>query len=221
MRNSPNYSPIVSDCEIRSLRWRDATLRQMAPREILPKPDKPESAVFTDAGTKDCIIAATLFGQQTFRESSKISMVWEETVGQHWRALFDKTSLIYGLEMIAFLSLLWGPNPPPEGETSIFHLYNEIAVKELVKHNAKPDIITAMAHLAWFRLDQLGVPRGSIRIPSNRNIADIPTRKVKPPFGSLARGEFKNLRPLYSLTKQAVAALQTSRNIPMPKYLGQ
>ena len=38
---------------------------------------------------------------------------------------------------------------------------------------------------------------------------------------TLVMAEFKNLRPLYDLIKQEVAALQTSRSISMPKFFDQ
>ena len=52
------------------------------------------------------------FRTKYHRGSEAITMVWGETVGPHWETLFDKTSLIYGLEMLALLALLWTPNPP-------------------------------------------------------------------------------------------------------------
>ena len=159
-QNAPYFPPILSGREIRPLRWRNTMLRDMRPRKILAKPDKPVFVVFTDAATKTSIIAATVFEQKTFRESDTITMVWEATVGPHRNTLFDKTSLIYGLEIIAFLALLWTPNPPPKGKTATCQLYNENAVKALVKNNAKPDIITATTHLAWFRLHQLNATHG-------------------------------------------------------------
>ena len=217
-QNAPYYSHILSDREQRSLRWWCTMLRQMKPRKITPKPDKPEYVVFTDAATKTGIMAAIVIERATFGRTNNLSMVWEASPGPHWNTLFDKTSLIYGLEMLAFLALLWTPDPPFRGKTVTFHLDNENAVKALIKNNAKPDIITAMTHLAWFRLYQLDVTPWFEWVPSNRNIADLPTRRVKLPFKTLNRSEFKNLRDLYDLIKQAVTALQTSRNIPMPKH---
>ena len=75
-----------------------------------------------------------------------------------------------------------------------------------------------MTHLAWYRLNQLGVTAWFEWVPSNRNIGDLPTRKAKLPFETLGRQEFPHLRELYDLIKQAVVALQTSRVIPIPKF---
>ena len=49
----------------------------MKHREIQPKSDRPEFVVFTDAKTKEGIIAEVLLAQKTLRESETNATVWE------------------------------------------------------------------------------------------------------------------------------------------------
>ena len=132
--------------------------------------------------------------------------------------IFEKTALVYGLEMLEFIAVIWTPNTPIGGKTATFHMENENAVKALVKTNAHPEIITETAQLSWYRTNQLGATPWFGWVPPNRNIADLPTSKVILGSETLGRKEFPNLRPLSDLTTQSVVSLQTSRSIPIPKF---
>ena len=114
-----------------------------------------------------------------------------------------------------------GPETPIGGKTATFHLDNENAANALIRNNDKPEIITAVTHLAWYRLNQLNLTAWFEWVPSNRNIADLPTRRAKLPCKTIETKEFPRLRELYGLIKQAITALQTSRPIPMPKCFDQ
>ena len=76
-----------------------------------------------------------------------------------------------------------------------------------------------MAHLARYRLNQLEVAPRFEWAPSNRSIADLPTRKANFPPEYWSKGGFTNLRHLYGIIKQAAVALQTGRHISTPKFI--
>ena len=89
----------------------------------------------------------------------------------------------------------------------------------LVKNNATPTVIVAMTHLVWHRIYKLNITAWFGWVPGTRNIADLPTRKVKIPFRVLEEGTFDNLRPLFGNIKSAVVALEAGRPIIAPDIL--
>ena len=101
--------------------------------------------------------------------------------------------------MISPLVVLRAQNHPFRGKTTPFHLDGKNEVKALVKNNENPDISAAITHLSWYRMGQLGKTPWFEWVPSRRDIADLPTRKVRIPFKYLNKGGWPNLRPFYDL----------------------
>ena len=98
--------------------------------------------------------------------------------------MFIDTNLIYGLEMLALLALLYRPNNRLEGRNATFHIDNGNAFEAVVKNNAKPLIIVAMTHLIWHRIHMLNLTPWFEWVPGTRNIADLPTRGGNNPFSN-------------------------------------
>ena len=210
------YHPLISPAEMNLLSWWTTTLADMGPRVVRPRTNMAELVIFTDAATKTMTIAAVTVTRTTFKRDESISLVQDSVVGKYWEATFDKTSLIYGLEMLALLARLWGPNPDLVGKAIIFHIDNKNAFEAIIKNNARPSVITATTHLIWHRIRQLGITAWFEWVPSNRNIADLPTRSVQLPFTVAERRPFSGLRTLSNKIKEAENALLLGRPAPIP-----
>ena len=87
---------------------------------------------------------------------------------------------------MAPLAVLGAPIPPRAGGTEALHLGNENVVKTLGRNNDKPDIFTETAQLARCGMKKLGIAPLFDRVPSGRNIADLPKRRVNLPYPAIA-----------------------------------
>ena len=215
--NAPYYHPLLSDRERNVLTWWVTTLNNLGARKVRPRSDRADFVIFTDAATSTAIIAAIAISTDQFKQNETLSETLEIVTGQYWHTLFDKTSLIYGLEMLALLAKLWQPNNELKDKNVTFHLDNENALKAIIKNNSKVTIITAMTQLIWHRIAQLGIIPWFEWVPSNRNISDLPTRKVKVPFPCKVVRKFENLRELHTVIKRAVAAIEAGRPVDIPR----
>ena len=57
-----------------------------------------------------------------------------------------------------------------------FYIDNDNALQALVKNAAGPTVIQGMVALVWHRIRDLRTTPRFERVPSKRNIADLPTR---------------------------------------------
>ena len=180
--NTLHYKPTLSEREIRTLQWRASALSNLGARTIRDSAERPGAVVFTDAETSTAIIAAVAIIRKDFLLNGAISEVRKTATGKYWETFFVTANLIYGLEMLALLALLYRPNCILQGKNATFHIDNGNAFEAVVKNNAKPTIIVAMTHLIWHRIRQLNITAWFEWVPGTRNIADLPTRKVDLPF---------------------------------------
>ena len=207
-------APLLSARERRSLFWWAAALPDMGDRAIHPSADKAEFNIFTDVANRTPITAAITIEMASFLATETI---WEARgrVTRQYRAnIFSDTNLIYGLETLAPMALLWGPNDNIRGKSVIPNRDNGNAAKASIKCNAKPTIITPMAHLIRHRIWQLDLAPCFEWVPSNRNISDLPTRQVYLPFPVRRYKKFKNLRALKTVILEDKQAISTGRPVP-------
>ena len=215
-KNAPTYHPLISDRERNALTWWITTLKYLGPRKVRPRSDKADLVIFTDAATSTSIIAAVTISTKQFKIDESLEEILEIETGKHWVTLFDHTSLIYGLEMLALLAKLWQDNKELRGKCVTFHLDNENALKAIIKNNSKVTIITAMTQLIWHRITQLEIIPWFEWVPSNRNISDLPTRRTPVPFKAKKTGKFIRLREVYRVIKAAIAAIEAGRPVDLP-----
>ena len=87
--------------------------------------------------------------------------------------------------------------------SATFYIDNNNALLAILKNSAEPTSIQAMAGLIWHRIRELNITPLFGRVPSKRNIADMPTRRVKIQYKYLKRGKFRmaiGLRKLIDIT---------------------
>ena len=217
--NTQTYHPLLTEKDRRILQWWVVALKNLTPRRVTKRTDRPDIIMFTDAATSTRIIAAVTIVRDDFITNESVKEVLTLTTGKHWGRLFDSTNLIYGLEMLALLTKLYQSNEDLIDKNITFHIDNRNAFDALVKNSAKPTVITAMTHLIWHRLNTLRITPWFEWVPGTKNIADLPTRKVTIPFKITTQGEFKFGREIHLLVKNATEAMETGRPIVAPKTL--
>ena len=201
--NATQFRPQPSGREKRILQWRPSALPNMGPRQVRDRSGRPDMVVFTDAASSTSIIAAVTINRTQFIQDETICEARYSTTGKQWETLFDSTNLIYGLEMLALLAILYRPNNLLYGKNATFHIDNGNALEAAVKNNARPLAIVAMTQLVWRRLYVLDITAWFEWVPGTRNIADLPTRKVAISFKSEATTNFGDLRSLLRIVKKA------------------
>ena len=148
----------------------------MKPRKALPQPSLPVRVVYTDAAGKSGIIAAVTIDPIRFGKDKAIDCVWPLKTGYSWKSTFAKTSFIYGMGLLSLFALLMQKGNDLRNKAVTFYIDNDNALQASVKNNAGPTVIQGMVALIWRRLRDLNVTPWFGRVPSKRNIADLPTR---------------------------------------------
>ena len=217
--NTTTSHPLLTEKETMVLQWWATALHNMDRRAVRDNADRPDVVVFTDSATSTAIIAAVAIGRADFLVNETAQEARKTVTGKYWEALFDSTNLIYGLEMLALLAILYYPNNRLRNKNATFHIDNANAFDAVVKNSARPSVIVAMTHLIWHRIYELGITAWFEWVPGNRNIADLPTRNVTIPFKCVEGKTFPDLRKLHGVIRDAKQALETGRPIIVPRIL--
>ena len=162
-----------------TLAWWTAALPNMEPRVATPKTDRTDRIVYTDAAGKSRIIAAVIIDPTGFKHTKYLRSVTHVRTGKRWVRTFAYTSYIYGLEMLTILATLMERGDDIRNQSVTFYIDNNNALLAILKNSAKPVAIQAMTGLIWHRIQELNITPWFERVPSKRNIADLPTRHVK------------------------------------------
>ena len=185
--NAYHYDPTITIQEAQILPWRTRTLINLEPRRVGKHPHLAETIAPTDAAKSTMIIAAVVINRQDYSRSPCFSSPRAIRVGSYWHPLCDKTCLIYVLEVLALLALVATDDTDLLNNAVIYHLDRNNAHEALAKKDARPIVITAMAHLIWHRLRLRGITPWFERVPSNGDPSDLPTRRVNPPTSAFPK----------------------------------
>ena len=176
------------------------------PHEAPPNPSEtsgPERIAYTDDAVKSQISAAVALTPGAFDASSILYSVTVSRTANEWSMAFGETCYIYGLEMIAALAILMTKNNGLENKTVTCNVDNN-AAPALLKNNGDRNEIQALTALISHRVRGPGIIPWFERVPSKRNIADLPTRNAKIRYTSIRRGRFTNIRKMQDIAKPAV-----------------
>ena len=81
--------------------------------------------------------------------------------------------------MLAVLTTSMEKGSDLANRTVTFYIDNNNAMSAILKNSAKPTSIQAMTGLIWHIVREINITPRFGRVPSKRNIADLPTRRVK------------------------------------------
>ena len=205
--NAHFYSPILSGREQSTLRWWQYALLTITPRLTKTRGPQTDLVIYTGAATTTMIIAAVIAEPAIFVKTRTLTATLSLRAGKHWAKLFETTALIYGLEMLAIFAVLFDPVVDLRGRNITFYVDNNNALAALVSNAPGPPVIAAMTQLIWLCILELGIAAWFERVPSKRNIADLPTKRIALPFASLQTMTFRCLRRCFELITR------TERNI--------
>ena len=215
--NAKFYDPVLSDRELTTLRWWPNAILNMTPRLTRARPPQTDIIIYTDAATTAQIIAAVLIDPRSFRTTLTTSAVISAKVGPHWGKLFDETSEIYGLEMLAIFAILFDPLSDLSGPNIVFFVDNNNSLEALVSNAPGPPVIAAMTQLIWYRITDLNAAVWFERVPSTKNIADLPTKRKEMPYPSRHIANFQCLQRAFDLITTAVSDMLAGRPV-QPLY---
>ena len=207
--------PVLSDRDTAALGWWAAALPKMEPLVATQKGDLAERIVYTDAAGKSQIFAAVILGASAFRNTKYIRPIAHIRTGERWKSAFDSTSYIYGIEMLAVLTTLVEKGAGLENRLVTFYINNN-AMLEILQNSATPASIQAMKGLIWHRIRELNITSRFGRVPSKRNIAELPTRSVKIKYKSRKRGKFRMAIALQKLIETTIGRISKCLPIEPP-----
>ena len=124
------------------------------------------------------------------------------------------------MEVLAVLAILLEKSNELRNKSVTFYIDNNNALSALIKNAANPPEIQAMAGLIWHRIRDLRITPWFERVPSKRNIADLPTRGKVIPFTTSWKGPFRNLRFLHSIVTKAIKEVKEGLPIQRPVIRG-
>ena len=113
--------------------------------------------------------------------------------------------------MLAILATLMGRGDDIRNQSVTFYIDNN-ALLAILKNSAKPVAILAMTGLIWHRIQELNITPRFERVPSKRNIADLPTRHVKIKYKAMKREKFRQTIALRKII--ATAIVRISKGLP-------
>ena len=211
LRSTP-YHTTLSGRETMTLAWWTAALPNMEPMAATPKTDRADRVVYTDAAGKSRIIAAVIIDPTGFKHTKYLRSVAHVRTGQRWLRTFANTSYIYGLEMLAILATLMEREDDLRNHSVTFYIDSNNALLAILKNCAKSAAIHPMAGLIWHRIQELDITPRFGRVPSKRNIDDLPTRHVKIKYKTLKSEKCRQKIALRALIETAIVRI--SKGLP-------
>ena len=204
-KNAHPYVSTLSEDDKDNLRWWVASIRACIPRVVEFRAPNPEFLVYSDAATSTRIITAVVINVAGFISSGKGAATFSETTSKDWVDVFDSTTYIYGLEMLAIIATLMKCRTILRGRNVVFYIDNTNAKDALVKGFSPTPVINRLIQLFWAIIQVEGIWAWFEWVPSGVNVGDLPTRNAKISFPVDYEGEFGFLSTLKSWTTDYVA----------------
>ena len=211
--HAKSYRERISIQEKRVFQWWAATLRSLKPRIATPKPKFPELIIYTDAATRTNTICAVLFDPIAFATNKSLIIIQSDTVPIEWHRAFGSTNLIEGLEMLALVSFVVEHGPQLAGRSVAAYVDNNCALTALIKGSAKSEVLNNLVQLFWYYVQKFDIKIWLERVPSTRNVADLPTRNKLIPFKAGITRKFTKLMELFQELKTKMSQTQHERDL--------
>ena len=176
------YSVPLTDSDVATLEWRAGLLLAIRPRIICPRRSTPQKVAITDAAAETMITAAIVFDKATFDVNRHALVFRGARAASVWEELFVVANLIYGLELTATLLTAADPLIPLDGQCATYYLDNNNSLASLVRSDSQRGAISGLSRIFWPICAVRGIAPWLEMAPSDRNIADNPSRGVQAPF---------------------------------------
>ena len=178
--------------------WRADILSSLKPRVPRRFSQSPDFIVYTDSDLLSNRIAGLIM---TLTDSGPmITLFCEAAVPQFWKSKFHRKNPIIGMEMLDPLALIHTAAPKFINKRVNLYIDNDTASNTLIRAGCQDPVLAAMIGQFWKKAEQLGADIWIVRVPSEVNPADLPTRGKDWPFPIMERVQFKNLFRLMCTT---------------------
>ena len=175
------------------------------PRAIYPRLSTPQRIIYTDAATATRIAAIIAFYPSNCTPAQVVEACRPMTADQGRFTLFDKTNLIYGLEMMAIVQTSADPDLDLEGQCVTFYIDNN-AISALIRGDSDTVIISVLTRIFWAICGRMGIAPFLESVPSGFNSADRPTRITKLPFWCKPTDGFSYQGELFRMVTEGSSA---------------
>ena len=184
------YDNSISDVDRISQEWRTGLLKALRPRAIYPRNNSPGIVISTDAATTAMIMDSLVF-RKTDCDRDHSSLACRGIVsGPGCADYFAGSSLIYGLELTAWVLTTAGPTIPLGGLRATYYIGNNSAKCALIRGDSRIPPISILARLFWAIFAIRRITHWVERVPTDENVADFPTRKVEFPYRAKSISDF-------------------------------
>ena len=194
------YTEVISPCEAGVPEWWAASIRSSVPRAVELHPTTPDVIIYTDAATSTRILAAVAIEPSTYSALGSFSALLSEVADPVWETIFCETTLIYGLELLAVVATIFALKDFLRGKNVTFYVDNPNTKDAMVKGFSLTKVINILIQIFWAFAQSSGARFWFEQVPSNRNIADLPTRLEKLP----AKTEFSSSFPILDILRKWV-----------------
>ena len=120
--------------------------------------------------------------------------------------------------MIAFLKTLLGAGAYLPNRSSTFYIENS-ALLAILKNSANPIAIQATTGLLWRRIRELNITPMIGRVPSKRNIADLPTLRIHVKYKSVKSDKCRMTFDLNKPIERDIVL--TTKGLPLEPHSGK
>ena len=203
--NSAFFGARLSALDVRRLEWWEGVLRPHTDRSVATFKTEPDMIIYTDAAAETMIMEGLVFARSSFPKEGTILEGRTLVADQSWVDIFIKTTLIYGLELLAVVQIAADRSVPLGDKSITFYVGNNNALIALTKADSKREIIMVLIRLFWAIVARRRITPWFERVDSDYNISDIPTRNGPMPFQALCYKTFQFERQLPDLVHCALA----------------
>ena len=134
-----------------------------------------------------------LFAPPEFSSTRKLRVIQTSQLPPERPIAFDSTNLIEGVELLSLVAFVMEQKEILAGRSVVEFVDNNCALCAAIKASSRSDVISHLAQLFGDTVQRNDIKIWLERVPSARNIADLPTREVKIPSVALEYRSFTQL----------------------------
>ena len=137
--------------------------------------------IYTDALTPTAILGSAAIDVRKFARGNSFAETFSEAADKDWGTIFNDTTLIYGIEMLAAVAPIFALMGFTQGKNAVFCDGNFNTKDSLVKGQSDTRAIDVLIKIFWEFAQSPGDWVWIENVASNRRISDLPDREAPPP----------------------------------------
>ena len=129
------------------------------------------------------------------------------------RKASESTNLIDGMGILSIVAFIVEHGARLADKAVAVYIDNNCALSALVKGSAKSEVLANVVQIFWLYVQKFEIEIWLQRVPSTRNIADLPTRGRRIPFQAEEELRFSKLDQLFAELKNKMSRNQHERDL--------